>query len=558
MKPLNIFSSGMSMFRGMKAFKGSAMPTASNSIGDIYLSPDLSDQGLFKAYMPLFLYNPPFGYPRPENLGLIRQLAKNAYIFSVTKTIKEEVANTEWDVVFREDSEKKDDPKIELLRKNIKKFFNNPNQNKESFADLRRMACDDILELDSGIWVKVFNKRLEFSQMFARDGSSFLKNPDVFGYMGDRIEYIDFSPFLLRYGKTTINSPELKKQFGANFSDQAAYFQYGTAVSAAIPVPFGRREIIYMMQNPQSSTPYGRSPISLLADIINTLVYGSNYNSDFYMNSNWPEGIISILGANSTELETFKERLNAETRVKDENTGYVRKVFFRTPIVGNQVTFTPFQLDPKTMQIIEQQTWFYKLVLAVFGVPADAMGFTEDSNRATGQNQLRLFLRKAARPILQVMKYNIDMSIIPEWGSDAFEHLEWKWIQYDLDEDIRRHELFEKQINIGIKTPKMIAEDEGIDYSEVEKFKEEKMKKDIELAKATAPQLNQSFGNNDKKEDNTKKLDNSNLDDNKPKETLKATNEDKLSASISKEFTEKSNKIMIALDAIENELNSRT
>ena len=33
------------------------------------------NSGIFKTYIPNFLYKPPYGYPRPETLPLVRQSA---------------------------------------------------------------------------------------------------------------------------------------------------------------------------------------------------------------------------------------------------------------------------------------------------------------------------------------------------------------------------------------------------------------------------------------------------------------------------------------------------
>jgi len=51
----------------------------SEPTGDISIT-ERQDGGIFKTYVPNFLYKPPFGYPRSENIPLIRQTAKNGYV----------------------------------------------------------------------------------------------------------------------------------------------------------------------------------------------------------------------------------------------------------------------------------------------------------------------------------------------------------------------------------------------------------------------------------------------------------------------------------------------
>jgi phage portal protein BeeE len=487
---------------GLKAIKVSPEPNASKDIGDIYVSPSMSEQGIFKAYIPKYMYRPPFGYPRAENLALMQTLSKNPYIYSVIKTIQDEVALAKWEIAYKEDSELKDKDSLKEQIQEIINFFNNPNRNKESFVALRAAMTRDILSYDSGVWVKVFNGLGRFCEMYCRDGKSFLKNCDIYGYMGNRADYVKPMEMNL-YGSNMPNTPsEFVKQYQMNYSEEAAYFQYGTSVAASIPIPFGRREIVYVMQNPQSDTPYGLSPVGVLADIIMTLVYGANFNLDYYMNNNMPEGIIQLLQADADEIRAFRSRMEKEFRVKDEVTGFMRKVGYKVPITSREVNFVPFQLDPKTMQIIEQQSWFYKLVLAVFGIPPDEMGLTENSNRATGVNQYRVFLRKSARAIMQEIKYKIDNEIIAEWGQEVYKNVEFKWNDYDLDEEIKKYGLYQTKINLGVMSPEMIADKEGIDYFKVQEWQKEKQQQEIDKMRAGQMNINQNFGSSMQPEKN--------------------------------------------------------
>ena len=453
------------------------------------------DEGIMKSYIPAFLYKPPFGYPRPEHIPLIRQMSRNPYVYSVVKTIADEAASAEWDIKPVDGVEMT--PELDEKRKEIINFLKNPNGNKESFETLIRAAVKDICELDSGVWVKVFNRKRELVQLFARDGGTFLKNPDQKGYMGNRESFIAPTggmDFMVGDGDMSV-----KENYDLAYGKKAAYFQYGWT-AAAMPVPFGKDEVVYFMQNPRTDSVYGQSPVQLLSDIILTLVYGSMYNLDFYKNSNLPEGIIQLIGANQTQITAFKQRFEDQFRVQDESTGFWRKVGFKFPVVNTEAKFTPFQLDPKTMQIIEQQAWFTKIMWMCFGITADEMGFTENSNKAVSETQESVYKRKAVRPILNLMATRINQDIIPEFDT---VDLEFCFDDYDLDEDIKKHTLYEAQIRMGIKTPQMVAEELGIDWSDVKEEQEEMM--DDELNKEQGSFDIQNGG--DDEEEDTKKPD---------------------------------------------------
>ena len=205
--------------------------------GQDVLSGEAKDDGIFKAYIPNFLYKPPFGMPRRVNTPQLKMLAKNPYVFSVIKTLCDEATSVGWEIKTKEefaieDGKEKDekmdgesedsDGEVKDYTDDIKRvtqFFNNPNGNEESFNHLLRQVVTDICEVDSGVFIKVFNREGEFKQLFARDGSLFLKNPDIYGYIGDRRDFVaplpdGFSGVAMDVGGTpTVTQQQIMKQY---------------------------------------------------------------------------------------------------------------------------------------------------------------------------------------------------------------------------------------------------------------------------------------------------------------------------------------------------------
>jgi hypothetical protein len=440
-----------------------------------------AEDGQNKAFVSNdFLYKPPFGYPRMIDIPTIRSLAKTPYVFMVTSTIIDEVASVDWKIqpkpTFEMDEEGLEAQEADLISYQNKKipretlnhimelneFFNNPNKNDESFEFLIRAVTRDILEVDAGVLVKVFNKAGKFVQLFARDGGTFLKNPDIHGYMGNREEII-YLP--------EIEDKETKRIFFEKYLNlNAAYFQYGWV--SMMPIPFGRREIIYLMRHPRSDSIYGRSAVELLSEVIKTLLYGARMGLEFYTNNNMPDGIIELLDAEKEQIDAFRERFEQQFKVKDEF-GTWRKQFHKYPISNVKTDFKPFTLKPAEIELISQQQWFSKIVWASFGVTPSELGFTENSNRATEMVQSRVFRRKAIKPILNLLEYHINTQIIPEFG---FKDVEFKFNDYDIEEDLQRHKLFEIQRKIGISTVNELREEIGkmpLEEEETEPMEEE-------------------------------------------------------------------------------------
>lgn len=446
------------------------------SLSDISRMKASSD--INKSVIPEFLYKPPYGYPRKANLSNIKLLAKNAYIYSIIKTLCDEVSSTDWNIRIKETHQ---DEGIDYSKQinDIKAWFYNPNDNEESFDYLLRQIITGVLEIDAGVFVKVFNRRGEFTQIFARDGATFTKNPDIHGSLISRKEYI-------KPTNPEWSTEQLKQMYDAQYINDAAYFQYGWT-AGSMPIPFGRREVVYIMQNPRPDSIYGRAPLEVLEDVILTLIYGAQYNLGVYKDSNVPDGVISLLGAQPQQIQEFRDNFNAQFKFKDEF-GKSRKISHIAPISNTEVKFTPFILSSKEMEILQQQEWFTKLVWMAFGVTSEEMGFTEQSNKAISEEQGKVFKRKSLKPLLRMLQYHINTQIMPEFFGSLGEQvrfrdipLEFVFDDYDLELDKKEHELYKMQIDMGIKTPEMVAKEAGIDVDELKKQKKEARQQEMEM-----------------------------------------------------------------------------
>lgn len=460
-----------------------------------FITQRIQNDAILKSPSPTWLQRPPFGIPIPKNILSIRELGKNSYVFGATQTIADEIAASEWEIT-QDKNVRVSDAQLET----VEDFFKNPNGNKETWSTILRKTVPDILEIDAGVWVKSFtfekyvpgagkvpDKLLggSLSNVFAKDGGGFLVNPDIWGYMGRRADFIapvratqgispddlahighamrnglpDQQGHLLSFGQFQTQFPHLHQLYSGLFLNRAAYFQYPNR-NAQLPIPFGMREVVYMMRNPRTDTHYGRGAVEMLTDIIYTLVYGSKYNFDMYRNNNMPEGVLQLAGAMPSDIKAFRSQMQKEIRGRDIN-GFFRRIFFRFPITGAEVKFVPFAFTPREMEIIAQQSWFIKLLWSCFGVNADEMGFTEDSNKATSHAQSAVVKRKVINPLLQLFQESTNMEIMSEFG---IKGLSFKFKDFDLDEEHSKVDLFAKEKTLGLRSTRDIAEEMEIDF----------------------------------------------------------------------------------------------
>jgi HK97 family phage portal protein len=418
------------------------------------------DNNVYKTTIPQFLYSLPYGYPRYIDVTEIRRLSKTPYARMCIQTIIDEVCAVKWDIVPRF-KETANSPAVQAHIEEVKAFFENPNSNDESFEQVRRKYLDDLVTLDSGVVNKIFSTSAKFTEIYAIDGGSVNRNPNIYGNFVDRADIV--SPFferkLLRDANNKKEAKALDMAYANTISgmeNPPAYFQYGYT-NASRPVPLGRREIIYMMRAPNTYSHYGLSPMETLMDIIQMLLYGITHNLEIFTKDYVPKGFLASIGMTTDECKAFGDRLKEQMKYKDIAGNIVKKQW-EIPIIGFDGKYIRTQYTPEELQLITQQEWFIKIVWAAFGITPSEAGFTEDSNRATEIGQNEVFRRKTIRPILTTEEYALNTQLV--W-QEFYDDVMFKFDMYDVKEDKEKHELYEIKLRNGIATPNEIREELG-------------------------------------------------------------------------------------------------
>jgi len=401
----------------------------------------IGTKDIFKAYIPYFLYKPPFGYPRTDiDIINVKKLGLTPYVWNVKKALMDRISSVDWDIKLK-DKKAIMTPELQAKADKIKEWFSNPNGNFESWCDIQKALLMDIFDFDSGVLVKVFDKSQKFSQVFARAGETFLQNPNVYGYLGDRADFVDTS--LMQ----SADASYVRQMYKDSYSETAAYFQYGWT-PGSMPIPFGKREIIYLKMNSRSDSIYGRSPVQVLYETILILIYGGRYNLDAYINNNLPQGIMSVEGATQSQIDNIQSRLQDKVSMQDTFDNFVRKPYY-FPMLNKKVEYNSWFVNPAELQILEQQKWYQQLVWQSFGVTPDEMGVTEDSNRAVANEQAKIVKKRAIKPILKQFEYAWNRELMPELDPEGLFVFEYDY--YDVEEDFRKNELYEKKLSYMTK-----------------------------------------------------------------------------------------------------------
>ncbi|NOR84822.1 phage portal protein [archaeon] len=438
------------------------------SVAMVGLLEEQTREGLNKSYIPKFLYKPPFGYPRASNIPFIRYLATTPYVDMCITTIIGEICSIEWDIVPTDGMEDQaDDNEIEHIRT----FFKNPNTNDESFDEVFiKMPVRDLLEINTGLLNKIFNRREDLVEVVARDGGTFTKNPDFHGMYTNRQEIM--LPTEIIDSEHTVINP-FKQITIPSVREQAAYFQYGW-IAGPMPVPFGKREIVWMEQNKRTDDHYGYSAVQILAKNLQMLIYMLESDLDYYNDNNVPKGIIGLEDMDSDALKAFKTQWT-EMQQKKDDFGNYKKMIHKVPILNTTATFTRIAFSSQEMEVIEKQRWYTKMVWASFGVTATELGYTEDSKGSANQIvQSKVFRKKAINPMLRILENKYNQNIVSEFGyvgkvktknGSILTKPKYKLVfkRFDTDEERQKYELYELQTKTGIRTINEVRKDEGLE-----------------------------------------------------------------------------------------------
>ena len=481
--------------------------------------------GVQKAFMPKFLYKPPYGYPRFSDMPYIRGLAATPYVDMCIQTILDELCAIPWDIIVNPDLEDVEEDPEEVYH--IKNFFENPNTNDEDFCEVFiERPWRDVLEVNSGVMIKVFNMAGELAELVVRDGATFTKNPDIHGMYTYREDILIPKIILDPSGDaayTNVGRNVIRQNHGygpaqgqggnsapfSNFGtanptvpqtnpdsightdgvgygtgnpynltymtstfarEYAAYFQYGWT-AGPVPVPFGKQEIIWIERMIRTDDHYAMSPVMLLAKVLQTLKYYIEGDYEYFNDNNLPKGILGVLEASSSELEEFREQWK-DAQYKKDDFGNWKRAVHRVPIVNAKPEFTRFEFTASEMQALEKQKWWTKVVWACFGVTGVELGFTEDAKGSANMIvQTKVFKKKAINPAVRKLSSKYNKNIIPHFGYTALiskgkknvevQKYVFDFLTEDIDEETAKAELNKILIENGEKTPNEIRKAKG-------------------------------------------------------------------------------------------------
>ena len=390
---------------------------------------------------PVWYGQAPWGVPRGEDINKIRTFAKSNWIRMVTQTIVREVTNIKSDVVAA-DEETIDEFKEQINEQTekVKAFLNKPNRTSESHRELLIPTIFDVLEIDSGANVKVFSEQSYEPAVDQLSGYHYLKLKPFGQRELVELYHADGSTFLPRF-KSRSRILDL-------------WFQYSYSNPSAAPTVYSSDEVIYFVQNLNSYSLYGWSPLQSILQIVELMTFATKHNKDFFEKSAIPSMIIQAKG----NLEQLK-RLRDDFYAQFKGPSNTHKVYFS----NGEATPSPLNISNKEMQWLEGMREYRKTIFAAYGLSPVEAGFHEDANRSSQAGQERISVKNAIKPYLELIENKINRELIPEILQVEIPLVKFKFFPTDHVEEEVEFNQDTKLMEIGAITINEFRKKNGLD-----------------------------------------------------------------------------------------------
>jgi len=284
----------------------------------------------------------------------------------------------------------------------VRALLDNPNDNDESFSDIREKILRDLLNIGRGAMEKVFADEGErnagdLTELYAMVARNVKIRADEFGNI----------PFEKAY--------KMERSTSGNLN--------GTQNSKTTTQYFNRDEVIFLVYQPVSWSLYGHKPMDTLANTVASDILRAMYNSVFFTNNGEASGILSVQGMSKTELKKLKQYFQA--RHKGASNAH-RMLAVNVPVQWIQQAVTN-----RDMQFQEYGVELRQKIFAVYGMQPLVMGVLDSSTgRLNSEQQTQAYKDGALKPILRKESYYYTQEII--WDGFGYTDLEMVFPDVEL------------------------------------------------------------------------------------------------------------------------------
>jgi hypothetical protein len=215
---------------------------------------------------------------------------------------------------------------------------------------------------------------------------------------------------------------------GAKGVKEPRYFWYPNGIYHGNS--WENRQFTYMMQNATTYTPLGISPIEILRQTIDSVLYAGDYNKR-QVKGAAPEGLLHLgEGVPPEKVAQFQTEWQAF-----QQTGGALAIIGG----GKNPDFKSFRSSNRDMQFLEWLRWLVTEIAVVYGESVQDLQQMFDINRATGDVQSELSEDRGLRPLADLIQDELTQQIVwhPSFGGPD-NNLAFRFTKLKIKESYER------------------------------------------------------------------------------------------------------------------------
>lgn len=335
------------------------------------------------------LVNQRAGFVAKANASTYRAWSEaSPWVRAAIDILRDAVSSSEWDILPVD----QDGPKNVRLQKRIRALIEEPN-GRDSFWDFSQLLIEDICVLDAGVAELVRYPSGELAEVWPVVGEHILVNARWDGSDSDDIRFI-YSP------------------------------------DGVIRGEFTNDNMMYMMQNPRTTSAVGLSPLEVLKRTIDAELNSMDYNSRMVRGAP-PEGVLNI-GETAAPEDVKRTKSEWESDILGQSS---------FAIIGGykSPSFLKFRDTNQEMQYREWLDYLVRQIAVVFGLSPMDLGITFDVNRSTSETQSDNTEGRGMKPLMAKFQDSITRNIVHDSSFGGRENnLAFRFVALNLKESLNR------------------------------------------------------------------------------------------------------------------------
>lgn len=197
---------------------------------------------------------------------------------------------------------------------------------------------------------------------------------------------------------------------------------YQQIIRGEVVGQYTTEELIYKIMNPRTNTPYGLSPLESLIIGVDTALRSQMANNNMISEGTVPEGFFGLPGEwtpdQVKDFQVWFDSMLAGGRMNS-------RIKFMPG--GKGVGYMPTK-KPEDMRFMELEKFLLVKTCAMFDVQPQDIGFTENVNLNSGENQKQISNEKGLIPMANFLKMMFNHIIAKDFGITDLK-FEWKGLQ---------------------------------------------------------------------------------------------------------------------------------